>query len=202
MSEEWRIIAEFPDYAVSSEGRVKRVVPDFRGRVGKVLKQQLHRYAYLALYRDRAPYAVLVHRLVCKAFHGPAPSPMHDVAHCDGNGCHNRKDNLRWATKAENEADKKLHGTSLGGRPSWVPAERRARGSKHGRYTKPEATARGERNGLAKLTEAQVTEIRLDARPRKAIATDYGVTVTMIGFIQRGKCWAHVPMPASIGEQL
>jgi hypothetical protein len=200
MNEEWRTITEFPDYAVSSHGRVKRVVPDFFGRVGKILKPQFDRYAYLTLYRNSQPSVVLVHRIVCKEFHGAAPSPEHQVAHGDGNGINNNKDNLRWATPVENEADKVLHGTNLAGRSSWVPVERRAKGTSHGRHTKPDRTARGERNGTSKLTEGMVTQIRLDNRPRKILAKEYGVTATMIGYIKRGISWAHVPMPRNSGD--
>jgi len=200
MNEEWRVIADFPDYAVSSEGRVKRVVPDRLGRAQKGLKPYVERYAAVTLYRDRQPFVVLVHRLVCVAFHGPQPSRLHEVAHGDGNGHHNQRDNLRWATYSENEKDKVLHGTSLKGRPSWVPEAHRPRGATHGRSTMPHRTARGERAGLSKLTEAKVTAIRTDRRPRKEIAASFGVTVTMIGYIQRGISWAHVPMPQTTGE--
>ena len=38
----------------------------------------------------------LMNRLVCRAFHGPAPSPDHkEVDHIDGNPGNNRADNLR-----------------------------------------------------------------------------------------------------------
>lgn len=200
MSEIWRIIADFPDYAVSNEGRVKRAVPDYRGRYGHILRQQRGRYAQLTLYRDRRPSVLLVHRLVCAAFHGLPPTVLHEVAHRDGCGLNNRADNLRWATHSSNEADKLNHGTSLLGRPSNVPPSRRARGASHGRHTRPERNARGERNGLSKLTEAKVTAIRLDPRPRKIVAAEHGVSVSMISYIQRGICWAHVPMPLKIGE--
>jgi hypothetical protein len=193
--EEWRQIEDFPDYAVSSEGRVRRILS------GKVLRQHHGRYATLNLYRDKKRFCALVHRLVCKAFHGDPPAPGHEVAHRDGDGLNNRKGNLRWATHAENEADKLAHGTSLAGRPSFVRPERRSRGLRHGRHTMPEKTARGERNGLARLTEVKVTAIRLDRRPRKEIAASYGISVTMVGFIQRGVSWAHVPMPQPAGEQ-
>lgn len=195
MTEEWRVIADFPDYAVSSEGRVKRIVPDRSGRVGHILKPRIDRYAYLTLYRDAEPSVVLVHRLACTAFHGAPPSARHQAAHGDGDGLNNRETNLRWATPAENEADKLIHGTSGRGLPSRVPAELRPRGRAHGRATQPEATARGERTGTAKLTAQKVTEIRLDTRARKVVAADYGITVTMVGYIQRGISWAHVPMP-------
>ena len=192
--EEWRIISDFPDYAVSDGGRVRRLAS------GKILKPHLGRYASLTLYRKRKPYFALVHRLVCSAFLGPAPTPRHQVAHSDGNGQHNHKDNLRWATSVENEADKSAHGTNLAGRSSWVPLERRPRGERHGRRTKPGATARGERIGTAKLTNEKIAAIRLDSRSRKKIATEYGITVTMVGYIQRGISWAHVPMPEIIGD--
>ena len=201
MSEEWRVISDFPDYAVSSEGRLKRVVPDYCGRVGGILMPHESRYASITLYRNTIPHVLLVHRLVCAAFNGPMPDDRRYVAHNDGNPLNNNASNLRWATHVENEADKVIHGTSRHGKPSTVPPERRPRGQKHGRHTMPERTARGERGGLAKLTESKVTSIRLDARPRKEIAADFGISVAMVGFIQRGKSWAHVPMPAQNGEQ-
>lgn len=198
MSEEWRVIAEWPSYAVSNLGRVKRVRPDRNGRgEGLVLKQRLGRYAYVTL-RERGRHSPhLVHRLVCAAFHGAPPSPKHHAAHWDGDGLNNRADNLRWATSAENEADKARHGRT---NTKPLPPERRAKGPAHGRYTKPERTARGERNGLARLNESRVTAIRPDTRPRKEVAAAYGISVTMVGFIQRGICWAHVPMPVRSGE--
>lgn len=202
MNEEWRVIAAFPDYAVSSEGRVRRIVPDYRGNSGNILKVRNDRYSYVTLYREKRPHVLLVHRLVCAAFHGPQPTPKHEVAHGDGNGTSNAATNLRWATHSENEADKKAHGSSRAGKASNVPLERRAKGNSHGRITKPERTARGERNGLSKLTEEKVKAIRGDTRPRKVLSAEYGVSVSMISYIQRGVCWAHVPMPRTQGAQL
>ena len=201
MSEEWRAISDFPDYAVSNEGRIKRIVPDYRGRVGGIMKPYAGRYMNVTLCKNTVPHVLLVHRLVCAAFNGAMPDDRQNVAHNDGNPHNNNASNLRWATHKENEADKVIHGTNMRGKPSWVPPERRPRGQRHGRHTMPERTARGERGGLAKLTEAKVTSIRLDARPRKEIAADFGISVTMVGFIQRGISWAHVPMPAQKGEQ-
>jgi hypothetical protein len=43
-----------------------------------------------------------MNRLVCRAFHGKAPSPAHEVDHIDGDPGNNHKDNLRWVTHAEN----------------------------------------------------------------------------------------------------
>src|SRR5271157_4590362 len=53
----------------------------------------------------------LVNRLVCKIYHGAPPSQRHQAAHnCGFSSCVNYR-HLRWATPAENTADKILHGT-------------------------------------------------------------------------------------------
>jgi len=52
-------------------------------------------------------------RLMCILAHGEQPTPEHETAHSCGKGhqgCVNPK-HLRWATHAENEADKLIHGT-------------------------------------------------------------------------------------------
>ena len=52
-----------------------------------------------------------VSELVLAAFVGPRPSPAHDAAHANGDRHDNRLGNLLWATKKENAAHKRLHGT-------------------------------------------------------------------------------------------
>lgn len=43
-----------------------------------------------------------VHVAVCIAWHGPKPSPDHQVDHIDRNRHNNRPENLRWVTPEEN----------------------------------------------------------------------------------------------------
>lgn len=184
MNEEWRTVSGFSDYAVSSAGRV-------RGPRG-ILKTYPARYLQVTIYAGGKRKLAHVHRLVCEAFHGPCPSENHHAAHGDGNAHNNAASNLRWAARTENEADKVAHGTALAGKPSHVSPERQARGEAHGRATMPWRTARGERSGRSKLTEAAVKAIRSDSRPRAVLASEHGVSVTMIGLIQTRKSWAHV----------
>ncbi len=120
-----------------------------------------------------------VHRMVAEAFHGPKPSPDHEVRHLDGNRTNNRPANLAWGTRRENIDDRERHGTT-------------ARGARNGAYTKPERVRRGDDNGRAVLTAAQVTEVRrrLDAGNLRAdIARDLGVAWNVIDRIARGVTW-------------
>ena len=43
-----------------------------------------------------------VARLVCEAFHGPAPADQPICMHLDENAANNRPDNLAWGTQKEN----------------------------------------------------------------------------------------------------
>lgn len=102
--EEWLPVTGYEGrYSVSSLGRVRRdpwfgsdglVKPD------KVLRQT-HRgagYAQVALYGGGTRTTLLVHRLVCEAFHGPAPEGKPFVVNRDGNLRNNRASNLTWGT--------------------------------------------------------------------------------------------------------
>jgi hypothetical protein len=63
-------------------------------------------------HEDGTRENIAVHRMVCEAFHGPAPTLTHHAAHWDGNRKNNIPNNLRWATCSENHADKIRHGTT------------------------------------------------------------------------------------------
>lgn len=112
---------------------------------------------------------LLAHRVVCSEVHGPAPSDEHEAAHdygghpCTSRACVNGH-HLRWATHADNEADKILHGS--------LPV--------------------GERNGFSKLTEDQVTQIYALRGKKDAedIAEMFGVSGWTIRSIHEGKNWA------------
>jgi len=105
---------------------------------------------------------VNVHNHICRTVHGAPPTPRHQAAHTCGVRLCVSPHHLRWATQAENEADKLLHG----------------------RHT------RGERNGFAKLTRAAVSAIR--AQPEKRLidwAAEYGVSKQTICKARLRQTW-------------
>lgn len=166
MDEHWAIIDFAPDYEVSSLGRVRRRALSPAYLCGRILKgrKKPDGYTDVRLYHDGGSTFCSVHRLVCRCFHGPQPSHLHEVAHGDGNRSNNVAANLRWATKSENYADRNQHGTHN----------------------------RGERNGAAKLSAADVARIFELSRsmPSRAVAREMGICKSQVGNILRGQAWA------------
>lgn len=66
-------------------------------------------YLQLSIFADGRYRNVRVHRIVCEAWHGPAPSSEHEVAHDDCDKSNNRPDNVSWKTYAENRDDLRRH---------------------------------------------------------------------------------------------
>ena len=104
-----------------------------------------------------------LHRVVLLAFRGPPPAG-HECAHNDGTRDNNELENLRYATRVENCADKVRHGTHC----------------------------RGENSGMAKLTREDVFAIRRDKRVSRVIAIDYGVASSAIRRVKNGLRWSSV----------
>jgi hypothetical protein len=114
-----------------------------------------------------------VHRLVCEAFEGLPPSPDHEVRHLDGDRLNNHATNLRWGTRQENVRDTIRHGRAWSQDPN-------------------RDIRRGSRIGTAKLTEADVVEIRAmrsGGATMASIGLRFGVSRTCIGHVIGGKTW-------------
>jgi hypothetical protein len=155
MTETWRAVAGWP-YEVSDLGKVRRIA-------GATLRATPIPGGYLTvkLCRDGERQTFAVHRLVATAFHGEPPSPKHHAAHRDGCKGNNAAANLRWATAAENEADKAVHGTKV----------------------------QGVRVNTAKINADAAAEIRRSALAASVIAQRFGITAGHVRNIRRGQSW-------------
>lgn len=170
----WRQVVGFEGYyEVSNDGQVRSVdrtlPPDSLGRVarrkGKLLKRLKDEGGYLrvVLSMKGRHRTYLIHRLVLETFEGPCPIGM-ECCHNDNNPANNCSDNLRWDTPKSNQADRIKNCTG----------------------------AVGDRNGRAKLSNEQVTEIkrRLASGERQVDLTrEYDVSKHIIWAIKKGKTW-------------
>lgn len=106
-----------------------------------------------------------VHRYICALVNGESPTPKHEAAHGCGKGhlgCVNPQ-HLIWKTRAENQADRLLHGTHN----------------------------RGERCASSKLTESQVREILAlkGVKKQREIAAEFGVSRERVCDIHNRRSW-------------
>ncbi len=106
----WRKASAIAGVAISSKGRVKKLTPNYNIYAVWIDRDG---YVHVTLPIDGKQRRRSVHRLVALAFLGAPPSERHQVAHNDGNPSNNMLANLRWATPAENQRDRLLHGTAL-----------------------------------------------------------------------------------------
>lgn len=122
MATKWKRSQRFPDYEVSNDGRVRRATQGGRRYpIGYELVSKPHQrgYRYFILRSGLKDVTMLAHRLVALEWLGDPPTPQHEVAHCDGSRTNNHVSNLRWALPAENQADRKRHGTYVDGEKAY-----------------------------------------------------------------------------------
>lgn len=163
-------------YSVSDYGRVRsnaRWVVGGRGKQQhvpeKILKQATDSDGYQIVsirFAGKKTRCVKVHRLVLLAFVGASNEIC---CHSDGDTTNNKLFNLRYGTALDNAGDRAKHGRIVG--------------------------AKGEKNGIAKLTEQTVLEIKelLTIKLSHAkIANRYNVCPETIRNIAIRKTWVHV----------
>ncbi|MCC6000894.1 MAG: NUMOD4 motif-containing HNH endonuclease [Pararhodobacter sp.] len=167
---EWRPIPDWRSYEVSSDGRVRRVRQSKGALAGRVLRPLLNKktgYLSVCLCERSRMKRVDIHRLVALAFHGPAPSSRHVVAHNNGIRTNNTAENLRWATQAENLGDCWAHGTAMVG-------------------------SRNPSSSISELDVLAIRRMKTFGIPRTVIAEGYGMHLRSIFRILSKTSWEHV----------
>lgn len=157
-AEEAKAIKGFPHYLITTFGRVISL----HKKQPRLLSQSTDAKGYRAvnLRNHKAGRSYRVHRLVAEAFIAN-PEGLPCVRHMDGNPANNSLDNLAWGTYADNEADKRNHGT-------WDTR----------------------RNGKLTLAQRFEIRSRLDAgESQKEIAKAFGVSRPTITRIANGTIW-------------
>ncbi len=147
-TERWLQIPDFPDYQVSSFGRVCSLKQD----APRLLKPitTTYGYAIVSLHQGGRTQRY-VHRLVLEAFVGECPDGC-EAAHLDGNQVNNALDNLAWVTPKENQGHRRIHGTAPKGEQngrSKLTGDR-ARQIRHLRSMGVMPTALGRRFGVSR----------------------------------------------------
>jgi len=168
MINEWKLVPGYPEYCISKDGCVKRIVGGAGKVAGRILKPQKtpKGYLYVVLSRNGEPKAFRLNRLVLLAFVGE-PLPGMEASHLDGNRLNNDLSNLKWESTKDNNARRKIHMTSA-----------------------------GDRNGRSKLNPAAVKEIRdryaAGGETYTKLASEFGVSFGAIGHIVSRRQWNHV----------
>jgi hypothetical protein len=160
-------IIDFPDYSVTADGRVWS---HLSGRYLSTTPRP-DGYVRISLRKDGHTHQRDVHRLVAAAFI-PNPHNLPNVCHRDDDPTNNSVSNLFWGTQRDNMADMTAKG----------------RRSHKG--------AAGESNNKAKLTAAQVSDIRGRQRYQGLyddLSREFGINPKQISAIYRGKAWKHLP---------
>ena len=180
--EVFKPIPNFPGYEVSDHGRVRSYWKKFvtRSMDGRIIRTEAiladspQRILRPSTTRDRLSVTLvkqgkrfcrLVYRLVLEAFVGPCPPGM-ECRHFDGIPTNCFLENLSWDTHSENMLDRTKHGTN------W--------------------DCRGMNCPTAKLTDAQILNIRASTGSQKSIGRKHGVCQSNVSRIINRKRWKHL----------
>lgn len=171
----YKSVSGFPGYRIGSDGSVWTCLERSGygkwkpGSVWRLRKPSMTPCGYLEvrLSSDGNESHRLIHRLVLEAFIGPCPDGMEGCHFPDPDRTNNAIHNLRWATPVENAKDREHHGR----------------------------TRRGDTSGTAKLTSANVIEIRRrlsEGEQQTTLAREFGVHKTTVSLIATRKKWKHI----------
>lgn len=154
-------IKDFPNYYISETGDI------FSNKCNRILSPIHDRYGpvpylYICLYNGKIKKKYAIHKLVADHFLKTKPFDDAIIRHLDGNSLNNYKDNLAWGSRVDDREDARRNGTLAAG--TW--------------------------HGCAKLTDAQVREIRANPDPPlRVFAEKFGVHISTIQRIKVGSHW-------------
>ena len=99
--EVWRQIDEYPNYSVSSYGRIRND--------NKIMKQSIDRYGYkrIGFWKEQKKKHFKVHRLVANSFI-PNLENKKCVDHINNDRLNNSINNLRWCSSKENNRNRSV----------------------------------------------------------------------------------------------
>lgn len=182
MSEQWKEVQGFPNYLVSSDGRIWSKTRIIKRPSGNYLRHghfmegrdDTHGYLTVCIKNREQRKNVKIHRLVAIAFI-ENPENKREVNHINGIKTDNRKLNLEWMTSKEN----KSHAWNMG------------------LYTKQDRSKlSGENNPTSKFTEDQVREIRKiygqGGISQKALGKLYNTSQAQIFYIVNRITWKNI----------
>jgi hypothetical protein len=167
-------------YQVSSIGRIRSISRKVRNGVGfkltteRILKwhNDGNGYFYTCLSVRGSMKYPKIHKLVAESFLGDRPKGF-QINHIDGNKSNNAVCNLEYCSSRDN--------------------------IRHAFRTGLNVAKKGENHGCSKLTRSDVIEIKtyLKVTKRfygmlKPLAAKYGVCISTISEISRGKAWVHI----------
>lgn len=175
--ETWRIVVGWPNYSVSSLGRVKSLRrQDSFGNIHEneillSLKPDSNGYIKVKLYKSNSDVGRIkvfgVHQLVCLCFKTKKKAEV-EIHHKDGDKSNNNRTNLRWVTRKKHLEITRME-TAFG----------------HGH-------SKGQLHPMSKLNNDLVSKIRKDysdGAKQKVLAETYRVSRMTIFRIIKNKSW-------------
>jgi len=110
VKEEWKVLKEYPNYAVSNLGRIKSLPRKTRnGSAEFVTREKIltehyrNDRAYVNVYKNKKQYKIFIHQQVALNFvPNPKPEKYTIINHIDENKKNNKSINLEWCDYSYN----------------------------------------------------------------------------------------------------
>lgn len=145
-------------------------------------------YGQLTYKSSGKPKLAYAHRASYVISYGGIPEGMYICHKCDNPACFNPNHLFAGTAKQNSEDMARKKRSKIG--------KKYPLGDRHWTRTKPDNVFRGSKNGMAKLREEDIYEIRTSKCTLKQLAEKFGVTDAAISCVRQMKTWKHVANPA------